>query len=440
MIPDSAIFCNAPWYELQIYWDGSLGFCCQESGKVYSREEQEKYNVHVMSIKQWFDSEPMRRARIMMFDSSTNQICSRCYHEEKISQTSRRHRSNQKSIIFTKSNFSESFIQSPHSPTFLDSSRRQGQYDGLPVDLHIDLGNYCNLACKMCNPAASSKIASQQLVWGVTESEKYIGTDWTTNNTTWHRVLMELADIPKLRNIHFMGGETLITKKFEEFLDFMIERQRFDLNFSFVSNGTIFNEKLLHKLMKFNRVGIEISIETATVHNSYQRQGTDTAQVLEHIQRYLRFCDGNRITLALRPALSLLTIGYYQSLLEFAWNNQIVIKSLLVTDPDYLDVVYLPQEIKQSYLKKYHDLMEKWNLQTVDCENDYNESDPTQFKKIIKNQVLQCIRTLESATPDCADQQHERLVYWCKKWDRIYQYNALELYPELQSLFLAHGY
>jgi sulfatase maturation enzyme AslB (radical SAM superfamily) len=61
----------------------------------------------------------------------------------------------------------------------------------------------------------------------------------------------------------------------------MIARGRTDLNFSFVTNGTVFNENLLNKLKQFNRVGIEVSIETVTEHNAYQRQGTDTALVLE---------------------------------------------------------------------------------------------------------------------------------------------------------------
>ena len=235
---DKNIFCNAPWYELQIYWDGSLGFCCQEDHKLYPDNLSRHYNVGQMTIAEWFDSEPMRAARLGMLGSKPNSICRRCYHEQEHNGTSRRHKSNQKSVIFTKTAFNESYQQSPGYIKFESSRTNQGAYDGMPIDLHIDLGNYCNLACKMCRPQASSVIAAQEVKWGNKDALQYVGTDWTRDEAVWSRVLNELASIPNLNNIHFMGGETLITKRFEDFVDYMIARGRTDLHFSFVTNGT----------------------------------------------------------------------------------------------------------------------------------------------------------------------------------------------------------
>ena len=101
-----------------------------------------------MTIRQWFDSEPMRQARMSMLGSRPNSFCSRCYSEEKINVSSRRHRSNQKSVIFTKNNFEESFEQSPGFDKFKKSADDFGALSDMPVDIHIDLGNYCNQTCK----------------------------------------------------------------------------------------------------------------------------------------------------------------------------------------------------------------------------------------------------------------------------------------------------
>ena len=95
-MPDKNIFCNAPWYELHIYWDGSLGFCCQEAHKLYFDDLSTHYNVKNMTIKEWFDSEPMRTARLNMLGHTPNSICFRCYHQQTHGSTSRRHKSNQK--------------------------------------------------------------------------------------------------------------------------------------------------------------------------------------------------------------------------------------------------------------------------------------------------------------------------------------------------------
>lgn len=393
-----------------------------------------------MSIQEWMDSDPMRQARLSMFGDKHNSFCTRCYIEEDHSTTSRRHRSNQKSVLFTRTNFNASYLQSPGYERFERSRTEDGAYDGMPIDLHIDLGNYCNLACKMCNPRASSNIAFQYKKWDIHGAEKYIGTDWTRDQEVWLRVLDELADIHNLKNIHFMGGETLITKRFEEFVDFMIDRGRFDINFSFVTNGTTFNSNLLEKLMKFQRTGIEVSIETTTDHNAYQRQGTDTKKVIENIDRYIDFCDNDRVTLTVRPAVSLLTIGNYPTLLEFCLTKKLMIKSLLCYNPSYLDARILPREIKNLYIGRYQEILSKYKLDDVDTSIDYNESDPNQLDRTIKNQIIQCTNVLKASEPPDAQQRLAELVSWCRRWDDLYGYDARELYPEFQSILDQYEY
>lgn len=439
-MPDQRIFCNAPWYELQIYWDGSLGFCCQEYHKIYPENQSSIYNVRNMSIRQWFDSDPMRAARMSMFGDSKNSICHRCYHEENHASSSRRHRANQKSVIFTRTAFQASYQQSPGHAKFEKSRQHGGAYDGMPIDLHIDLGNYCNLACKMCRPQSSSVIASQYVKWGFKDAAPYVGMDWTRDQEVWQKVLEELSDIENLKNVHFMGGETLITRRFEDFVDHMLARGRTDLCLSFVTNGTIFNQSLLDKLKLFQRVGIEISIETMDERNAYQRQGTDQDLVLENIKKYLDQCNGSTVTLTVRPAISALTIGTYPTLLEFCLENQLVIKSLVVMRPNYLSATILPPAVKSQYIRLYENFLQKHALTDIDVSHDYNESDPNQIQRIIKNQVDQCCQILQSPAPADSDNLMREMISWCKRWDTVYGYDALVLYPELKELFIQHGY
>ena len=438
-MPSKEIFCNSPWYELQIYWDGSYSFCCAEDHKPYPEDQSHIYNVRNMSIRSWFDSEPMRQARSMMFGQTHNSACKNCYVEEDNSASSRRHRCNQKSVIFTRGNFFESYLQSPHYPKFDHSNNHQGAYDGMPVDLHIDLGNYCNLTCKMCVPEASSSIAVQYVKWGIESAKQYVGTDWTRDSVVWNRVLDELLEIPNLKNIHFMGGETLITPKFEEFVDFMLAHRRTDLHFSFVTNGTKFNAGLMKKLTQFKRVGIEVSIESTTKHNAYQRQGTDTDMVLQNIEKYIALSNNN-ITVTIRPAIGLLTIGYYHTLLRYCLEKKLLIKGLIVYDPSYFEIKLLPENIKQQYQLKYQELIKEFALDQENIYADYNESDPHQVKRVIANQAIQCINLLSTPAPADSETQLNDMVAWCRRWDQVHKYNALELYPELADIFVKHGY
>lgn len=436
-MPNKNIFCNTPWYELHIYWDGSLGICCQESHKLYSESEQQ-YNIATMSIKEWFNSAPVKQFRTEILGNNRLSECKRCYTEEDHNGNSRRLKSNQKSVIFTQSAFDASIQQSPGYQHFLTSAAQQGYTNTHPIDIHVDLGNFCNLACKMCTPQASSTIASQQVKWGINSSKQYLGTDWTRNPEVWNNFIQQILEIPKLNNIHFMGGETLLTDRFEDFVDAMIAHKRFDLCFSFVTNGTVFRPTTLDKLKQFRRVGIEVSIETVDQHNAYQRQGTDTALVLKNIDRYLEYCNETSITVALRPAPSLLSIGYYTGLLQYALDRRLIVKSNLCYNPRFLSAEILPADIKRQYQLTYEAFLEQ--LTNVEVTGDYNASNPYNYQQSVKQQANLCLSVLKTATPDDSELQLNNLVRHCEKWDRVYGYDAKTLYPEFAEILTKYNY
>lgn len=436
-MPNKDIFCNSPWYELHIYWDGSLGICCQHSHKLYS-EHRTEYNIATMTIKDWFNSEPVRNFRLAMFGQNTHTACDRCGLDEQLGNDSRRFKSNQKSVIFTKTAFDASYSQSPGHRHFEHSRVNLGHTDSQPIDLHIDLGNYCNLACKMCNAQASSTIASQDVKWGIESSRSFLGQDWTKNSEVWHSFKQQLLDIPGLNNIHFMGGETLLAPRLEDLVDFFIQHQRFDMCFSFVTNGTVYRDQLMKKLVKFKRVGIEVSIESLTQANNYIRQGSDLAQVLANIQKFQTWCNGSSVTLALRPAPSALSIGSYAALLSWALTHKLVVKSNIVESPRFLRIATLPTAAKLQYLTTFDSLISQ--LASTSNQTDYNASDPNNVPAIIKNQVQMCVSALQCDQPPDVDQLSQQLVDHCKKWDQVYGLDARLIYPELAEIWDRHGY
>ena len=383
-----------------------------------------------MSLAEWFNSEPVRKFRKDILGNDGLDICSRCYQETENSGSSRRHRSNQKSVIFTKQAFHESFEQSPGYDNFMFSKGMDGLTNTLPVDLHIDLGNHCNLACKMCYPGASTTIATQYVKWGL-PAEEYLGVDWTQDQTVWSRFLNDLLELPNLKNIHFMGGETLLSPRLEQLVDFMILHKRFDLNFSFVTNGTVYKPKLIEKLKQFARVGIEISIETTTKHNDYIRQGSKIEEVIDVIKKYKQLCSDN-VSLTLRPAISALSIGYYHTLLEFCLEEKLLIKSLTVKDPRYLRPEVLPYKIRDTYTVPYLKLLNK--LDSINIDVDFNESDPNNYLHSIKTQAHQVIMMMRNSLIS-PERELGDLVSWCKRWDEVYGFNILKLYPEFEEFY-----
>lgn len=388
-----------------------------------------------MTIAEWYNSEPVRKFRQDIKGTTKVSACKVCYLEEQHSNLSKRIKENQKSVIFATA-FNDSYLQSPGRRHFEFSD--MGTSDTQPIDLHVNLGNYCNLACKMCQPTASTTIASQQVKWGMSQSRQYLGTDWTRNPSVWASFKQQILAIENLNNVHFMGGETLLTDQLEDLVDTMIAHERFNVSFSFVTNGTVFRADLINKLKQFKRVGIEISIETVTDHNAYQRQGTDTAQVLKHIEQYQKLCDQSSVTVTLRSAPSLLSIGYYHTLLNYALQHKILVRSNLCYDPEFLYAVNLPQTVKQQYKISYLDLLAK--LDAIDTRTDYNANDPHNFQLAVKRQAEMCVEILSTASPTNADAQLQLMVEHCKRWDQVYGYDARTLYPELTQIWDRYGY
>jgi hypothetical protein len=105
-----------------------------------------------------------------------------------------------------------------------------------------------------------------------------------------------------------------------------------------------------------------------------------------------------------------------------------------------MDPRVLPQHIREQYKQNYYLLIQKYNLEEIDISTDYNESDPNQFRAVIKNQIIQCLNLLDEKSPTDADMLLTQLVDWCRRWDNVHGYNAIELYPELSQEFVNRGY
>ena len=163
----------------------------------------------------------------------------------------------------------------------------------------------------------------------------------------------------------------------------------------------------------------------------------DSKIVLDNIKLYQQHCNNTSISLTIRPAVSALTVGYYYTLLEYCLDQKLIIKSLLVTNPPYLNINILPKDIKENYSKHYLKLLDR--LESIDINIDYNESDPNNYAQSIKTQIYQILSILDEPVVTNNELLKE-LVTICKKWDQEFNYNAKSLYPELKDILSYYDY
>jgi len=438
-MPNRNIFCNVPWTNLHIYWDGSYGMCCSERHKVYGNHDSSQYNIKKLSPSDWYNSKPMQDIRIAMHQGDKMSTCNGCYIEESYGAESKRIKENHKSIIFTEQSFDRSYEQNP-SVNIFEDSKLTGKTTAVPIDWHVDLGNECNLACKMCIPEASSKIALAYRRWNMLGDNK-IFENWTNDDDAWANFLEAVKQTPNLNRLHFMGGEPLMNRRLEPLLDYfiMLGMNR-TLSLSFVTNGTIYRQSLVDKLLQFAECDIEVSLESIDKTNDYIRQGSKVENTMANIEK-LKLQTSKSFRLIMRSVPQLLNINSYHNYIEWCWQNRIPIVSLPLKRPLYLSTAILPESIRNKLLENYLPLHDK--LQQA-VKKQFNSLAPNRDASRIESTLLrECSSTMTQLTqesPADVEIQRKELIVWLKRWDTLYNLNALEYYPEYKEFFLEYGY
>lgn len=426
------VFCNVPWFHLHLNHDGGFGLCC-----VQQRDPSPNpYNIKTHSIADWYQGSNMVRYRQQMLGDSPVSICTGCYKDEEYNNESYRLSQNWRSVIFTKQAFTESFKQSPHNELF----REDGSYDGMPLDMHIDMGNECNLACKFCHPEFSSQIASKYKKWGIYDQDEVLRRNWMTDDDVWDRFLKELLTIKNLQSVHFMGGEPTLSPRLEQFFDFFIQHGKTDFAVSFVTNGTRYRPELLEKMLKFKRVDLDISIESILDNNYYMRQGLDKELFTKNVKLYLSHRQEN-FAVCLKPVISALTAPTFSELIEFFLDNNIMMESNICWDPAYLQIATLPIDIRKGYLPKFENLLARLENLIGHTNTDMVRS-RTEEKNVLNlySELDTVYKMLQAPEPDNADELRKQLIYWLDKWDRELDLDARDHYPEWTDFLNAYDY
>lgn len=422
-MPNKDVFCNVPWTNLHVYWNGQYGYCCNTTIPPPSAD-----NIKTSTIIEWYNSESLKDFRKRILDKNKLSECSECYHAESIGNQSKRIRENYKTAIFPYQNFEKSFLQSKWLSHFTETSKK------LPIDWHIDLGNECNLTCKMCNPYASSKIASQYNKWNI---QYNLYDNWTNDDQLWDTFLLTIKN-SNVKRLHLMGGEPTLNKRFSQLLEYLISNDLTNLSLSFVTNGTKISKELINRLNRIKEVNIELSIETINNTNDYIRQGTNTSEVIKNIEF---ITSSTNHQLILRTVPQLLSVANYHNLIRYAREKNFYIQSTPLQDPEYFYIPVLPityrRYIKTHYIKLLNEIQEqsKANFTTISIGRDPNHLDQ-QFI----NEINAVINLLDKPEPINADTLRKDCVQWMRRWDEVAGFDAYHYYPELHEFLNQYGY
>jgi MoaA/NifB/PqqE/SkfB family radical SAM enzyme len=434
---NSKIFCGVPWYEININNDGSFDLCGCQNDKILGTELGQHWNIKKFPILDYWNSKRMREARLRKLGDIPDSMCKMCQNKDAIGYKSNRCKENFKSAIFADA-FDRSFAQSPNYHRFKYSEDNQGATQTTPHSLHINLGDACNFACRMCNPWASSKLRQElnNLQW----LNKDANFDhWTDDPQGWQNFVDFLDQSgSEIKVIHVIGGEVALMPKFDWLIDYFINRgYASDVNFSFTINGSLDYTRYFDRLAKFKRTEIGISIESVGQMGDYIRQGGNIKQILKNIEGLIQQRPDN-IALVLRTVPSLLSLPDYADMINWAWTHGIPLDNSLLVNPPWQVGRLLPNGIKAQIIKDIQQVLDQVPGEYSAQLN--NQKDPNKINTSIRNECESIIKYLQQPAPSDVDKLLTTCAEKLDQWDKLKRINLRDYSETLYNLLHQYGY
>lgn len=302
-------FCAIPWTGFELEPNGNIKNCIISKDKIG--------NIYQNNIEDIISSNT--NIKQQMLNGKYPSSCAGCYLQEK-------HRGVNFDSISSRLYYAKEIGPYVKPNLFQDKNN---------FDLkHVDLrwSNACNQACVYCNPKSSSKWAAE------------LGQKIPNNQKEIDKIKKYVfANVKNLKNVYLAGGEPLLIKANQEFLDLLYKHNP-NVNLRVNTNLSKTNTKVFDQLCKFKNVHWTVSVEATGKEYEYIRHHgnwqafLDNLNVIKKLPHKISF---NMLYFILNYRSLFDTIKYFQNL--GFHNNSFVIGPLF--SPLHLSVLNLPNTI-----------------------------------------------------------------------------------------------
>lgn len=376
--------CSLPWKHLATHPHGGCTLCCisdHTNGASRARNfkpdgSAEWLSLNNNSIDEIMNSDYYKQVRLQMLNGEEPAACKRCYEDERAGLRSKRIEENDRY-------FSNDF----HERTNDDGS--------IDVDfefIELRLGNVCNLRCRTCNPASSTKWyrdhkeLENKLLFVTKYGNVERGT-WYDSDTFWDDLLENSKNV---KRIYINGGEPTLVKKHFEYLEKLIEvglNKNIELWYNL--NLTNVDDELLEYWKKFKKCSISASIDDLGENNEYIRTGSDWNVTINNLRKLKSL---GWVELSVVQTVSLYNIENIDKFYEFFTQQEnLPIHINWVYDPSFQQAWHLEDEKKEDILNRCQLVMRPWDYENVKQHllKPRDENKLIQFKKF--NETLDII-------------------------------------------------
>jgi organic radical activating enzyme len=307
--------CYHPWVGLDISPQGEFKPCC-------------KYTQSLADNLADYQASPVLAQLRSDFENGVeNPGCARCWRDEQAGLPSKRTLDNE-------------YVFKGQEPAL----------NSIKV-LSMAFGNTCNLACRICNSYSSSKWGEQaeKIKHKFPEIPIYKHNKFYKDEGFMQSIKDATHDVI---HVDFAGGEPLYADYSVHcgFLIHLIEQGSKKVDLHYVTNGTRFPDHELFAIWhEFNKVDIQISVDSIGTQFNYNRWPARWASVEENIESYKHMTRIQpNIQLSISHSVSIFTVMYLPRLLDWCKSRGMPEPYLgLVSRPEYYSITVLPPEAKK---------------------------------------------------------------------------------------------
>jgi len=273
-VPDT--FCIYPWKHLLVTSGGETRLCCQYLP--FLSEEGVPLTVRQLSLDEIWNSDTMRRVRQAMVEGRFVKGCELCYEQEAANGFSLRTTEND--------SWEKGWLNERRIPLRVlqeEAITSRFRVANAPLHFEMDVGNLCNLKCRMCNGAWSSRIGADPVhgKWVYQGPTTYGAQSWVRDEATVERVLQHPEQV---RFLKLLGGETLLIKEVGYLLQRLIDAgAAAKTSLHIITNATTTRTPWLSLIGQFERTYFAVSIDGFGKHFEYIRYPARWDKLLNNV-------------------------------------------------------------------------------------------------------------------------------------------------------------
>jgi len=385
----------------------------------------------------------MRSLRMSLLNGEKPDLCQACYYQDSFNKISGRIKQLHKSAVNLE-NFDLTLRSSSHFKNFDHSNNNDGHSDYFPVDLQIDLGNICNSACIMCDPFSSTRLSADYEKLNKTTPSLFKKPDrfsaWTKDLALVDKFVDELDQIPNLKYIHFLGGETLYDPAFYSICERLINSGKSkDIIVGTTTNGTIYDNRVEKLLSNFKEFHLGVSIESVTELNDYIRYPGKIDPILSNLDKFLSLRNNVDLQVSLRITPNIFTINEYDLLVDYMIEKNVISESCnILYNPPCLKMELMPDDVRYAIIQRLDDRIKRYSLTKSNIINIRNNN---VVSSVISDNVLEYKNFLENyKVPDNVETLRYQLVDFLKSFESIRKNSILDYAPQYKQFLRSYGY